>query len=81
MVIDTPEAAVTPSRACGLNRTGQGARRKGRHHQDLHRRGIHEIVHQSYQEYSYAKVIRNFNYDVREMEVVLSPCACLHNYN
>ena len=42
--------------------------------------GIHEVAHPSYQAWSYAEAIEDFNEDVREMGVVLSPCACLHNY-
>ena len=42
--------------------------------------GINEVAHPSYQAWSYAEAIEDFNEDVREMGVVLSPCACLHNY-
>ena len=42
--------------------------------------GIHEVAHPSYQAWSYAEAIEDFNEDVREMGVVLFPCACLHNY-
>ncbi len=42
--------------------------------------GIHEVAHPSYQAWSYAEAIEDFNADVREEGVVLSPCACLHNY-
>lgn len=42
--------------------------------------GIHEVAHPSYQAWSYAEAIEDFNEDVREMGVVLSPCVCLHNY-
>ena len=42
--------------------------------------GIREVAHPSYQAWSYAEAIEDFNEDVREMGVVLSPCACLHNY-
>ena len=42
--------------------------------------GIHEVAHPSYQAWSYAEAIEDFNADVRDRGVVLSPCACLHNY-
>ncbi len=42
--------------------------------------GIHEVVHPSYQAWSYAEAIMDFNEDVRDNEVVLRPCAFLHNY-
>ena len=43
--------------------------------------GIHEVAHPSYQAWSYAEAIEDFNADVRDRGVVLAPCACLHNYN
>lgn len=39
-----------------------------------------EVVHPSQQAYSYAKLIENFNEDVRENNIGLIPCAFLHNY-
>lgn len=42
--------------------------------------GIHEVTHPSYQAWSYAEAIEDFNADVRDRGVVLAPCACLHNY-
>lgn len=42
--------------------------------------GIHEVAHPSYQAWSYAEAIEDFNADVRDRGVILSPCACLHNY-
>ena len=42
--------------------------------------GVHEVAHPSYQAWSYAEAIEDFNADVRDRGVVLSPCACLHNY-
>lgn len=42
--------------------------------------GIREVTHPSYQAWSYAEAIEDFNADVRDRGVVLAPCACLHNY-
>lgn len=42
--------------------------------------GIHEVAHPSYQAWSYAEAIEDFNADVRDRGVILAPCACLHNY-
>ncbi|MGI6509795.1 MAG: DNA/RNA helicase domain-containing protein [Erysipelotrichaceae bacterium] len=38
------------------------------------------VCHPSYQAYSYAKVIENFNEDVHKNDISLIPCAYLHNY-
>ncbi|MGL4949992.1 MAG: hypothetical protein ACRC5M_06390, partial [Anaeroplasmataceae bacterium] len=38
------------------------------------------VTHPSYQAYSYAKIIENFNEDVRNDNISLRPCAFLHNY-
>lgn len=38
------------------------------------------VAHPSYQAYSYAKTIENFNASVQDMSIPLSPCAFLHNY-
>ena len=38
------------------------------------------VCHPSYQAYSYAKIIENFNSDIYENEINLKPCAYLHNY-
>lgn len=38
------------------------------------------VCHPSYQAYSYAKIIENFNEDVFKNNVKLEPCAYLHNY-
>lgn len=43
-------------------------------------KGKREVVHPSQQAYSYAKLIENFNEDVREQNIGLIPCAYLHNY-
>lgn len=42
--------------------------------------GIRRVVHPSYQAWSYAQLIRDYNQAVQDEEVALSPCACLHNY-
>ena len=39
-----------------------------------------EVAHPSQQAYSYAKLIENFNEDVRANNIGLIPCAYLHNY-
>ena len=38
------------------------------------------VTHPSYQAYSYAKIIENFNEDVARYDIALHPCAYLHNY-
>ena len=38
------------------------------------------VVHPSYQAWSYAQLIRDYNQAVQDRRVNLSPCACLHNY-
>lgn len=38
------------------------------------------VCHPSYQAYSYAKIIENFNEDVYRRNIKLRPCAYLHNY-
>lgn len=38
------------------------------------------VVHPSYQAWSYAQLIRDYNSAVQDRRVNLSPCACLHNY-
>lgn len=42
--------------------------------------GIRETVHPSYQAYTYAALIKDFNENVRENQINLIPCAYLHNY-
>lgn len=41
---------------------------------------VREIAHPSYQAWSYATAIMDFNADVQDNNVLLKPCACLHNY-
>lgn len=43
--------------------------------------GIRETTHPSYQVWSYASLIKNFNQTVEEDEIGLFPCAYLHNYD
>lgn len=44
--------------------------------------GTHrEMVHPSYQAWSYAALLENFNEAVYSGDIVLKPCAYLHNYN
>lgn len=41
---------------------------------------IRRVVHPSYQAWSYAQLIYDYNQSVQDFMVKLSPCACLHNY-
>jgi len=43
-------------------------------------RGIHEVPHPSYQAWSYAALLYNFNETVEQDKIDLKPCAYLHNY-
>ncbi|WP_406533618.1 DNA/RNA helicase domain-containing protein [Methanobrevibacter sp.] len=43
--------------------------------------GLRETTHPSYQVWSYASLIKNFNQTVEEDEIGLHPCAYLHNYD
>lgn len=43
-------------------------------------KGIHDAPHPSYQAYSYASLIYDFNETVRKELIDLYPCAYLHNY-
>lgn len=42
-------------------------------------RGIREVTHPSYQAWSYAALLQDFNETVRDEDIVLKPCAYLHN--
>ena len=42
--------------------------------------GRRRVVHPSYQAWSYAAMIKDYNQNVQEMSIVLHPCAYLHNY-
>ncbi len=42
--------------------------------------GIRKVVHPSYQVWSYASMIKDYNETVQDKEIELYPCAYLHNY-
>ena len=58
-------AAATPKDAIVLTYLGHGER---------------EVVHPSYQAWSYATLLRDFNEAVHSRDIAISPCAYLHNY-
>lgn len=39
-----------------------------------------ELVHPSYQAWSYAQLIQDYNTMVQDQEIQLHPCVCMHNY-
>ncbi len=41
---------------------------------------LRRVVHPSYQVWSYASLIRDYNQTVQDREIELSPCTYLHNY-
>ena len=41
---------------------------------------LREVVHPSYQAWSYAQLIKDYNATVQDMRVNVEPCAYLHNY-
>jgi uncharacterized protein len=41
---------------------------------------VREVCHPSYQVWSYASLIEDYNSNVQTEEILLSPCAYLHNY-
>ncbi len=41
---------------------------------------VRRVVHPSYQAWSYAQLIRDYNQSVQDRSVSLHPCTCLHNY-
>lgn len=41
---------------------------------------VRELTHPSYQAWSYASLLQNFNATVAEEQINLQPCAYLHNY-
>ena len=43
-------------------------------------RAIRKVVHPSYQAWSYAQLISDYNAAVQDQRVNLEPCAFLHNY-
>ncbi len=42
--------------------------------------GLRETTHPSYQAWSYASLLENFNETIEEDAIILHPCAYLHNY-
>lgn len=44
-------------------------------------KGLREVTHPSYQAWSYASLIEDFNETVQNDNISLYPCAYLHNYN
>ena len=42
--------------------------------------GRRKVVHPSYQAWSYAQLIADYNAAVQDENIRLAPCACLHNY-
>ncbi|MBR4948559.1 MAG: DUF2075 domain-containing protein [Clostridiales bacterium] len=41
---------------------------------------MRQVVHPSYQAWSYAQLIKDYNSTVQDMSVKIDPCAYLHNY-
>lgn len=41
---------------------------------------VRAVAHPSYQAYSYANTLENFNETIQERQIGLHPCAYLHNY-
>ena len=44
-------------------------------------KSMREVTHPSYQAWSYASLINNYNQEVYDRKVSLHPCAFLHNYD
>lgn len=42
--------------------------------------GEQEVAHPSYQAWSYAEMLYNYNESIRDNQIKISPCAYLHNY-
>lgn len=42
--------------------------------------GVREVAHPSYQAWSYAALIEDYNENVQTQDIQLKPCAYLHNY-
>ena len=42
--------------------------------------GIRTVVHPSYQAWSYAQLIRDYNATVQDENICINPCVCMHNY-
>ena len=43
--------------------------------------GLRQVVHPSYQAWSYAQLISDYNATVQDTDIKLHPCAYLHNYS
>ena len=41
---------------------------------------VRKVVHPSYQAWSYASLIRDYNQAVQEKQIALNPCVYMHNY-
>ncbi|MBR6403455.1 MAG: DUF2075 domain-containing protein [Eubacterium sp.] len=42
--------------------------------------GLRTVVHPSYQAWSYAQLIRDYNATVQDEDITINPCVCMHNY-
>ena len=42
--------------------------------------GKHRVVHPSYQAWSYAQLIQDYNTVVQHSQIGIFPCVCMHNY-
>ena len=42
--------------------------------------GRRRVVHPSYQAWSYAQLIKDYNSTVQDEDITISPCVCMHNY-
>ncbi|MCR5530107.1 MAG: DUF2075 domain-containing protein [Saccharofermentans sp.] len=42
--------------------------------------GMRKVVHPSYQAWSYASMITDYNQNVQQQNILLHPCAYMHNY-
>lgn len=43
-------------------------------------KGVHEVTHPSYQAWSYASLLYDYNATIQDEDIKLHPCAYLHNY-
>ena len=41
---------------------------------------VRRVVHPSYQAWSYAQLIKDYNVEVQDGGIALYPCVCMHNY-
>ena len=41
---------------------------------------LRKVVHPSYQAWSYAKLIKDYNSTVQDLDIDINPCSYLHNY-